>query len=73
MKLTKHREGEVWQVHADGRRTGLFIAKGDAPRFREPQTYWLMNDGETLALEGKSVSGLMRDIETIAAALAVAD
>lgn len=73
MKLTKHREGEVWQIYADARRTDLFIAKGDPPKFREPQAYWLMNDGETLALEGKSVSGLMRDIETIVAALAVTD
>ena len=63
--LTKHRDQlDAWCIWSDGRPTALFIVKGDAPKFRDPQTYDVLC-GEDYLFTCKSVSGAMHAIKTI--------
>jgi hypothetical protein len=43
VKITKHREEGGWRIRANGKDTGLYIEKGDAPRWGRSQEYDLVN------------------------------
>lgn len=64
-KITKHRDGDSWRIAVNGATTELFIVKGDRPKFREPQTYDVLN-GEEFLFNCKSVGAALGAIETIA-------
>lgn len=64
--LTKKREDDAWRIYVAGRRTSLFIVKGERPRYREPQTYQLWSDPENHHATGNSVAGLMALVKLIA-------
>lgn len=43
--VSKKREGEAWRVYIKGRKTDFVISKGERPRYRAPQTYWIDRHG----------------------------
>ncbi len=57
--ITKKREGGVWRIYVNGKRTTLYIIKGDEPRYREVQTYDLCDDDLDWVFEGRGVSLIM--------------
>lgn len=68
MALTKHREGDGWRVHKDGRQTAIVITKGLPPKFGNPQM-WDVCDDDDFLFEAKSLSVAMSTIERFEAAL----
>lgn len=62
MKVTKHRSAGGWAVHLDGSATGLFITKGQGPRWGMTQDWDVMRgegpEAEWL-FEARSASGAM--------------
>lgn len=73
-KITKHKDGNGgWRIHVGGKRSSLSILKGDAPKFRQSQTYDVFADGEDGYLdhmfEARSVAGALERIKRIAKAI----
>ncbi len=64
MVLTKLKSAAGWRVCIDGRLTDIYIAKGAAPRYREPQMYDVCDEGDFL-FEAKGVEVAMRVIERV--------
>ena len=67
MKITKHKDGDDWQIAVDGRRIDIWIMKGLPPHYREPQMYDAVTDRERCdyLFEAKSLHAAVLTIDTI--------
>jgi hypothetical protein len=68
-RLTKRKDDGSWRVVVNGRDTPVCIIKGRAPRYREPQM-WFVCVGADFLFEAPGLDAAMAKLSTLARVLA---
>lgn len=73
MAFTKHKHPDGWRIRWNGKDTRFLIIKGDPPKYREGQQYYLVGDGDLDAFmfDALGVGAIMEKLETIAGEMGV--
>lgn len=71
MTLSKRKDGRDWRVVANGKDTPICIIKGDPPRYREPQEWYVIHDTEEFLFTAKGLEHAMSRLAIIGQALTI--
>lgn len=69
MTLTKRRDGSAWRVVVDGLDAPIWIAKGEKPRYREPQEWHVLGVDDDFLFTAHGLDQAMSRLSAIVTAL----